>query len=66
MRSFILLIFLAQPAYAQDGIRASDTVLTAQQLSDTLGGQVAEFFDGSKSKSAWLSTTARNAATPLF
>jgi len=50
MRSFVLLISLALPAYAQDGIRTSDTILTAQQLSETLGGQVAEFFDGSKSK----------------
>ncbi len=52
MRNLALLILLALPAHAQaqDGVRSSDTVLTAPEMTDLLAGQVVEFFDGSKSR----------------
>lgn len=50
MRSLIILFLLALPVHAQDGVRASDTVLTAPELSAILSGQLVEFFDGSKSR----------------
>lgn len=49
MRMVLFLSFLAFPAFAQDGIRATDTVLTADQLTQLLSGQTIEFHDDSKS-----------------
>ena len=45
-----LLLFLASPAMAQDGLRSSDTILTADELETLLTGKVVEFYDGSKSR----------------
>ena len=50
MRFILFLIFAPVAAYAQDGIRASDTVLSQSEMSELLSGQQVEFFDGSKSK----------------
>jgi hypothetical protein len=49
MRIFLFLIFFASPAFAQDGVRATDQVLNATEMHDLLNGQMLEFFDGSKS-----------------
>lgn len=52
MRILALLFLLATPAFAQDGIRGSDQLLTAEELTDLLSDQVIEFYDGSKSRFA--------------
>jgi len=50
MKFALFLALLALPAHAQDGIRGSDRILTSAQLNDLIGGQMLEFFDGSKSR----------------
>ena len=50
MRILTTLLFLASPAFAQDGLRSSDTVLTAGELETLLSGKIIEFYDGSKSR----------------
>ena len=42
-------ILVALPSFAQDGVRSSDTILTRDQMTALLTGQLVEFFDGSKS-----------------
>lgn len=49
MRLATIFTLVALPAIAQQGIRDSDQILTAAQMSDLLNDQVLEFFDGSKS-----------------
>ena len=46
----ILALSFAAPAFAQDGLRDSDQVLSASEMSDLLSGQMIEFYDGSKSR----------------
>ena len=46
----ISLIFLPSFALAQEGVRASDTILNQSEMQDLLTGQIVEFFDGSKSR----------------
>jgi len=50
MRILTLLLFAPTLAWAQDGVRASDTVLNQAEMSELLSGQIVEFFDGSKSR----------------
>ena len=52
MRKLLFLLLFATPAMAQDGIRATDQVLTASEMGELLSGQMLEFFDGSKSRYA--------------
>lgn len=40
-------LLLAGPAGAQDGLRPTDTRLTAEALSEALAGRVIEFYDAS-------------------
>ena len=42
-------MLLPSVALAQDGLRATDTVLSQAEMADLLTGQIVEFFDGSKS-----------------
>ncbi len=46
----IPLMLLPSLALAQDGLRATDTVLSQTEMADLLTGQIVEFFDGSKSR----------------
>ena len=50
MRYALIFSLLAFPAFAQDGLRPSDTVLSQSEMADLLTGQQLEFFDGSKSR----------------
>ena len=50
MRFALLLICAPFAAFAQDGVRASDTVLSQAEMTDLLSGRLVEFFDGSKSR----------------
>lgn len=50
MRLTLLLLFAPFAAFAQDGVRAGDTVLSQAEMSDLLSGRLVEFYDGSKSK----------------
>jgi len=52
MRFLLALILLSTPAWAQDGIRASDQILDRAAMSDLLSGHIVEFHDGSKSSYA--------------
>ena len=52
MRPLLVLCLLSTPAFAQDGIRASDQMLGHAAMSDLLSGHVVEFYDGSKSSYA--------------
>lgn len=45
----LALLALANPAFAKEGLRTSDTELDRAGLTALLSGQVIEFFDGSKS-----------------
>lgn len=51
MKSAPILAFVAMaiPAFAKEGLRATDTELDQAGLTALLSGQVIEFFDGSKS-----------------
>ncbi len=50
MRILLFLIFAPFAAFAQEGIRTTDTVLTGPEMSELLSGRLVEFFDGSKSR----------------
>lgn len=50
MRYVLLFICAALPAFAQDGVRATDDVLDRAAMSELLTGRLVEFFDGSKSR----------------
>ena len=50
MRNFLIALLFASPAFAQDGVRTTDQVLTASEMTELLSGQMLEFFDGSKSR----------------
>lgn len=45
----LAFVAMANPAFATDGLRATDTELDQAGLTALLSGQVIEFFDGSKS-----------------
>ncbi len=51
MRTFlILLILTTMPAAAQQGLRPSDRLPDAGELTELLSGHAVEFFDGSVSR----------------
>ncbi len=50
MRLLPILLFIPFAATAQDGLRATDTILTAPEMSQLLSGRMVEFFDGSTSR----------------
>ena len=50
MRIALFLVVVSAPAFAQEGIRQSDTILDREQMSALLTGNEMEFYDGSKSR----------------
>jgi len=50
LRIFLLTLFAATFANAQDGVRSDDVLLDVEELESILKGQIVEFFDGSKSR----------------
>ena len=50
MRYLAILLLATCPAFAQEGVRGSDTVLDRAGMDALLTGQTVEFFDGSKSR----------------
>lgn len=50
--ALILATLIATPLFAQEGIRAGDTLLARADMQTLLQGRVVEFFDGSKSRYA--------------
>ena len=50
LRIFLLALFAATFANAQDGVRSDDVLLDVEELESILKGQIVEFFDGSKSR----------------
>ncbi len=50
MRLLVAFVFTPCMAFAQEGLRASDTVLDRSQMEELLTGRLVEFYDGSKSR----------------
>lgn len=50
MRLALFLLAFATPAFAQDGLHATDELLDRAAMEEQLAGQIIEFYDGSKSR----------------